>query len=85
MKKDATAFIIALSAGDFRKGNGRKLEHNTYVFTEGEEKGITHHFFTRQELQFCFRKFKILSFEERLVPVDADGNRVHFLVKLRKS
>jgi ubiquinone/menaquinone biosynthesis C-methylase UbiE len=85
MKNGASASVVALSTADFRRGNGRKLEPNTYVFTEGEERGIIHHFFSRQELQSCLRKFEILSFEERLIPVEKGGNRAHFLVKLRKS
>ncbi len=84
MKKGASAFVVALSTADFRRGNGRKLEPNTYVFTEGEEQGIMHHFFPRQELQSCFRDFEIVSFEERLIPVGDGGNRAHFLVRLRK-
>ena len=75
---------MALSTADFRRGNGRKLEPNTYVFTEGEERGIIHHFFPRRELESCFKKFEIASFEERLIPVEEGGNRAHFLVKLRK-
>ncbi len=85
MRKKAAAFIVALSTRDFRKGNGKRLERNTYVFTEGEERGIIHHFFPRQELRSCFRKLKIVSFEERLIPVVEGGNRAHFLVNLRKS
>ncbi len=85
MKHRASAFFVALSTADFRKGNGRKLEPNTYVFTEGEERGIIHHFFPRKELQSCFRKFETTSFEERLIPVEDGGNRAHFLVRLRKS
>jgi tellurite methyltransferase len=85
MKTGASAFVIALSTADFRKGNGKKLEPNTYVFTGGEEKGIIHHFFPRKELESCFRKFETVSFEERLIPVEAGGNRAHFLVKLRKA
>ena len=85
MKKGASAFVIALSTADFRRGNGRKLEPNTYVFTKGEERGIIHHFFPRKELQSCFRKFETVSFEERLIPVEEGGNRAHFLVRLRKS
>ena len=85
MKKGASAFVVALSTADFRRGNGRKLEPNTYVFTEGEERGIIHHFFPRKELESCFRKFETASFEERLIPVEAGGNRAHFLVKLRKA
>ena len=85
MKPEASGFIIALSASDFRKGTGAKLEHNTYVFTRGEEKGIVHHFFTRQELQSCLRKFDVTSFKERLIPIEQGGNRAHFLVKIRKT
>jgi len=85
MEEGASAFVVALSTADFRRGNGKKLEPNTYVFTEGEERGIIHHFFPRQELQSCFGKFEIVSFEERLIPVEAGGNRAHFLVRLRKS
>jgi ubiquinone/menaquinone biosynthesis C-methylase UbiE len=85
MKKGASAFVVALSTADFRRGNGRKLERNTYVFTQGEERGIIHHFFSPQELRSCFRKFEIVSFEERLIPFEQVGNRAHFLVRLRKS
>ena len=85
MKEGASAFVVALSTADFRKGNGRKLGPNTYVFTEGEERGIIHHFFLRKELESCFRNFEIVSFEERLIPVEQGGNRAHFLVNLRKS
>jgi ubiquinone/menaquinone biosynthesis C-methylase UbiE len=84
MKEGASVFVVALSTADFRRGTGRKLEPNTYVFTKGEERGIIHHFFPLQELQSCFRKFEILSFEERLIPVEEGGNRAHFLVKMRK-
>lgn len=85
MRPGASAFIIALSSSDFRNGTGAKLERNTYVFTKGEERGIIHHFFTRQELQSFLRKFETVSFNERLIPVEQGGNRAHFLVKLRKT
>jgi ubiquinone/menaquinone biosynthesis C-methylase UbiE len=84
MKEGALALIVALSTADFRRGNGRKLEPNTYVFTEGEERGIIHHFFPRKELQSCFRKFELESFDERLIPIEVGGNRAHFLVRLKK-
>src|SRR5712691_4318443 len=85
MKEGASAFVVALSTADFRRGNGRKLEPNTYVFTEGEERGIIHHFFPRRELESCFKKFEIISFQERLIPIEKVGNRAHFLMRLRKS
>jgi len=84
MRKGASTFIVALSVADFRKGNGKKLEPNTYVFTEGDERGIVHHFFPRSELSSCLTGMKIVSFKERLIPVEEGGNRAHFLVKMRK-
>ena len=85
MRKGASAFVVALSERDFRKGNGRRLEADTYVFTEGDERGIVHHFFPRRELKSCFKAFKIVSFEERLIPIEKGGNRAHFLLRLRKQ
>src|SRR3989442_5157578 len=84
MRKGASAFIVALSVADFRRGNGKKLEPNTYAFTEGDERGIVHHFFPRSELLSCLRGTKLVSFKERLIPVEEGGNRAHFLVRLRK-
>ena len=84
MREGASAFIVALSAADFRKGNGKKLEPSTYVFTEGDERGIIHHFFSRSELESCLKGAKIVSFKERMIPVEEGGNRAHFLVTLKK-
>jgi len=70
MRRGSSALVVALFAADFRKGNGKMLERNTYVFTKGEERGIIHHFFTREELKSRFRRFKILSFKERLIPIE---------------
>src|SRR3989475_3001723 len=84
MKGGASAFVVAPSTADFRRGNGGKLEPSTYVFTEGDERGIIHHFFSRSELESCFKGTKIASFKERLIPVDEGRNRAHFLVTLKK-
>src|SRR5712664_1805617 len=85
MKRGASAFVVALSTAHFRRGNGKRLERNTFVFTKGEERGIIHHFFPRKELESFLKKFEAKSFEERLIPVEGGGNRAHFLVRLRKS
>ncbi len=85
MKRGASAFVVALSTADFRRGNGKRLERNTFVFTKGEERGIIHHFFPRKELESFLKKFEAKSFEERLIPIEGGGNRAHFLVRLRKS
>jgi hypothetical protein len=65
-------------------GTGKKLEQNTYIFTKREERGIVHHFFSRQELLSCLKAFKIVSFKERLIPIEEGGNRAHFLVRMSK-
>ncbi|TMI27420.1 class I SAM-dependent methyltransferase [Candidatus Bathyarchaeota archaeon] len=83
MRKNGVGFIITLSKNDFRYGNGTRLEQDTFQFTEGDERGIVHHFFTEKELKLFFEKFEILSFSEDLIPV-GKGNRAHFFLKLRK-
>ncbi len=83
MRKNAAGFIITLSKNDFRYGNGTRLEQDTYQFTEGDEQGIVHHFFSHKELLQYFEKFEVLSFSEDLIPV-GNGNRAHFLLRLRK-
>ncbi len=50
----------------------------------GDERGIIHHFFSRSELESCFKGTKIVSFKERLIPVEEGRNRAHFLVTLKK-
>ncbi len=84
MKRSGAAFVVTLSKKDFRYGNGKRLESNTYLFTEGDEKGIVHHFFSNDELQAYFSQFEILSVKEELIPVEK-GNRAHFHLRLRKS
>ncbi len=84
MKRTGAAFIVTLSKKDFRYGNGKRLESDTYLFTEGDEKGIVHHFFSNDELQAYFSQFEILSVKEELIPVEK-GNRAHFHLRLRKS
>lgn len=83
MRKDATGFIITLSKRDFRYGTGTRLEEDTYRFTDGDEKGIVHHFFSREELLQFFGRFEVLSLNEELVNF-SNKNWAHFHVRLRK-
>lgn len=84
MKDGATGFVVTLSRSDFRIGNGSLVEPNTYLFTEGDEKGIMHHFFSREELLSYFGKFEVLFLTEELFP-DKKGNWAHFHLKFRKT
>lgn len=84
MSNGAEGFLMTLSEHDYKNGSGQLLEPGTYVMAEGDEQGITHHFFTRQELLSQFDKFRIISLEEELIPFEK-GTRGHFHLRFRKS
>ena len=84
MGRGATGLIVTLSKKDFRYGSGRQIEQGTYLFTEGDEKGIVHHFFPEHELRSFFGQFEITSLKEELFPKDK-GYWAHFLLRLRKE
>ena len=84
MKGGTEGFLTTLSDHDYKKGAGKPLEPGTYVMTEGDEQGIVHHFFSREELLLRFDKFGILSLQEELVPSE-QGPRGHFHLRFRKD
>ena len=84
MRKGATCFVVTLSKADFRYGHGENLEPDTYLFTEGDEKGIIHHFFDEKELRLFFNQFEVMSLKEELFPAEK-GNWAHFHLRLRKA
>ncbi len=83
MKGGAVGYVSVLSRNDYKYGEGTALEPATYVSTEEDERGITHHFFSREELVSCFSKFEVLSLDEELIPIQK-GNRGHFHLRFRK-
>lgn len=83
LRRKGYGLIIVLSDKDFRLGRGRKIEPHTYIFTRGEEKGITHHFFNERELRSYLKSFQIVSFTEELLK-RGNRNRAHFQVVVRK-
>ena len=84
MGRKSAGFVVTLSKKDFRFGDGKSLEPDTYLFTEGDEKGIVHHFFDEGELRSAFGQFEIVTLRENSIAVK-EGNRVHFHLKLRKT
>jgi cyclopropane fatty-acyl-phospholipid synthase-like methyltransferase len=83
LRAGGRALLVVISANDFRVGDGRALEPGTRVFTDGEEEGITHHFFTEAELRSMLSGFRILAIEEKQTPV-AGGARAHFYAEVAK-
>ncbi len=84
LKSGACGLIVTLSKKDFRYGDGELLEADTYRFTGGDEKGITHHFFLETELKSVFGHFVIKSLIEELVPLE-QGNRAHYFLTIAKA
>ena len=67
-----------LSRGDFKYGDGEMIEEDTFITARGDESGVPHHFFSKEEVLKLFGTFEIL----RLAPekIDRgfpDGSTVH--------
>ena len=83
LKSRGRALIVVISTKDFRMGNGTKLENHTYMFTEGDEEGIIHHFFSRKELESYVKQFRTISLKEETSVTDGK-RRAHFYALLEK-
>jgi len=83
MRDGGRGLLVMISDKDYRAGSGKKLERGTWVFTEGDEKGITHHFFSRSELKSFLAAFRVESLQEVSSPRE-NGIGVHFHVRVRK-
>lgn len=64
-----------LGRGDFKYGVGRKVEEGTYVPLEGDERGVVHHFFDREEIGELLGSFRIISLASDEEEVDFPGGR----------
>ncbi len=84
VKGGALGFLMTLSEHDYKNGRGKKLEDGTFVMTEGDELGIVHHFFSREELLSRFERFEVVSVSEELIPID-NGTRAHFHLTFKKD
>ena len=63
LRKNGTVLIDFLSRRTYSFGKGDEIEENTFVETEGHEKGVIHHFADKKELRRLFNDFKVLSIE----------------------
>jgi ubiquinone/menaquinone biosynthesis C-methylase UbiE len=84
LRKGGLGYFVVVSDKDYRVGSGRKLEARTFVFTEGDEKGIVHHFFSVPEFRRCLEGFKVLSLMEQFDPEEG-GNMSHIYAAVRKE
>jgi ubiquinone/menaquinone biosynthesis C-methylase UbiE len=63
LRKNGAVLIDFLSRRTYSFGKGDEIEENTFVETEGHEKGVIHHFADKKELRRLFNDFKVLSIE----------------------
>lgn len=52
--------LTVLNTWDWRCGQGRQLEHNSFQLTEGPETGILHHFFDEDDLREWLAAFELV-------------------------
>jgi len=64
-----------LGRKDFKYGVGRRVEDGTYVPTEGDERGVVHHFFERDEIMDLLGSFRIISLAGDEAEVDFPGGK----------
>jgi ubiquinone/menaquinone biosynthesis C-methylase UbiE len=76
-------FLIVLSDSDPRIGKGLFLEPNTWVVQAGDERGISHHFFSKEELTKLLGSFEIMSLSEKQTQSGPEIHK-HFHATLRK-
>jgi ubiquinone/menaquinone biosynthesis C-methylase UbiE len=65
LRKGGVILIDFLSKRTYSYGKGVEVERETFVETEGYERGVMHHFTDQNEIQRLFEDFKILSMDLR--------------------
>ena len=82
--KGGAGLFVVVSDKDYRLGTGKRLEATTFVFTEGDEKGIVHHFFDAKELRRALEGFEVVKMWEEF-RADGDNKRAHLYAVVRKK
>jgi len=65
LRRGGAVLIDFLSKKTYNYGKGDEIEENSFVETEGPEKGVIHHFADKRELEHLFNCFEILRIELR--------------------
>jgi len=80
LRKDGAVLIDFLSKRTYSYAKGVEIEKETFIETEGHEKGIIHHYTDRDELQRLFKDFRIISID--LYETEVEGRfRSRFTVQ----
>ena len=63
LRKDGPVLIDFLSKRTYSHAKGVEIEAETFIETEGHERGIVHHYTDREELQRLFIDFRVISID----------------------
>jgi ubiquinone/menaquinone biosynthesis C-methylase UbiE len=70
LRQSGAVLIDFLSTRTYSYGKGDRIEEKTFAETEGQEKGIFHHFVDKDELRRLFHDFEICGIESCEKEVD---------------
>jgi ubiquinone/menaquinone biosynthesis C-methylase UbiE len=79
LKKNGMVFLtfpILGGGSKLERWDLKKIEKNTYIPQTGPEKGLPHHFFTLEEINFIFNAFEILE-----IYIDGTNHRAMLAIK----
>lgn len=66
VKKDGLFLLNVMSTKSDGYGKGKEVERNTFVFNEGVDSGVPHHYFDIEEIKKVFVKWKFLILSEQI-------------------
>jgi ubiquinone/menaquinone biosynthesis C-methylase UbiE len=70
LREHGLLLVDFLSKRTYSHGKGTEVEKNTFVETEGHERGVLHHFVDRQEIKVLLSGFKIVDVELKEQKID---------------
>lgn len=90
LKRGGFFFLNLSGEGDHKEGRGEMVEPGTYICNSGIEAGMTHHFFTRQEVEDLLEGFEIMTLKERRAkyasrPSGLPVRGVHWEIRAQKT
>jgi SAM-dependent methyltransferase len=88
LEPGGTLLITLLHDADYKYGEGREIEPDTFVLSSGKEKGLPHYFAGRDDLDEFLAGFDVVNVDMERNEVDIEGNRewnTHWIVLARRA
>lgn len=84
LKKNGLAFLTFKSDQSSDYAKGIKIEENTYISINKDEKGIPHHFINKREIKKLMSSFKIIEIKKEKFYDKEKNLHFHYLVLAEK-